>query len=141
MTQCQIEERDAGRPYPRTCPTCGFGGRCVKGLDPKSLKERVDTLEKLDSEAATYVESIIVQRTHFTGEYPYVGWRGLGLALNETLDELEYFKMALNVALKHITPHLPGDSRAVPDWFVACAAVQCGLKDRDGGIKECLEKA
>ena len=22
---CQIEEREAGRPYPRTCQDCGFG--------------------------------------------------------------------------------------------------------------------
>lgn len=43
--------------------------------------------EKLDQEAATYVETPIVMRTNFTGDAPYVGWKGLGLALTEALDE------------------------------------------------------
>jgi hypothetical protein len=47
---------------------------------------RIDTLERIDSEAATHVESVICLRTHFTGEPPYLGWKGLGLALTETLD-------------------------------------------------------
>jgi hypothetical protein len=42
-----------------------------------------------DNEAAKYVESVIVMRTGFTGEPPYVGWKGLGLALTEHLDDLE----------------------------------------------------
>jgi hypothetical protein len=50
------------------------------------IKER-DHFRKLDSEAATYVESVICMRTGFSGEPPYVGWKGLGLALNEALDE------------------------------------------------------
>ena len=33
MTKCQIEEKNAGRAYPRTCPTCGLSGACAKGLD------------------------------------------------------------------------------------------------------------
>lgn len=52
----------------------------------KKLEARVAELERLDREAATHVESLICMRTHFTGEYPYVGWRGLGLALKEHLD-------------------------------------------------------
>jgi hypothetical protein len=50
------------------------------------LRARVEALEKRDSEAATHVESVIAMRTGFTGEMPYVGWKGLGLALNEALD-------------------------------------------------------
>lgn len=51
------------------------------------IVDRIATLEKMDSEAATYVESVICMRTGFTGEPPYVGWEGLGLALDEALDE------------------------------------------------------
>lgn len=47
----------------------------------------IERLRKLDSEASEYVESVICMRTHFTGEPPYVGWKGLGLALNEVLDD------------------------------------------------------
>jgi hypothetical protein len=57
---------------------------------PTLYSRAADALERfqnLDSEAATHVESVIVMRTHFTGEPPYVGWKGLGLALNEALDE------------------------------------------------------
>jgi hypothetical protein len=33
MGQCQLELRQAGKAYPRTCPTCGLSGACVKGLN------------------------------------------------------------------------------------------------------------
>jgi hypothetical protein len=47
-------------------------------------------LRSLDSQAATYVESLICMRSHrFTGKPPYVGWSGLGLALSEDYDELD----------------------------------------------------
>lgn len=46
MSLCQIELMNAGKPYPRTCQTCGLGGACVKGLvrgapdrNPTSLPE------------------------------------------------------------------------------------------------------
>ena len=29
MSICSLEEREAGRSYPRTCPTCGLNG-CTK---------------------------------------------------------------------------------------------------------------
>jgi hypothetical protein len=32
MTICQIEAINAGGSYPRSCPTCGLAGVCVKGL-------------------------------------------------------------------------------------------------------------
>ena len=51
------------------------------------LNEKVAKLKRADSEAAQYVEAVICTRTHFRGDPPYVGWKGLGLALNEALDE------------------------------------------------------
>jgi hypothetical protein len=51
-----------------------------------ALRARVAEVEKRDSEAAHHVESVIAMRTGFTGDRPYVGWKGLGLALNEALD-------------------------------------------------------
>lgn len=32
MSRCQLELKAAGVAYPRTCPTCGLSGACVKGL-------------------------------------------------------------------------------------------------------------
>ena len=51
-----------------------------------ALAARVAVLERMDREAATHVESVICLRTGFTGYPPYVGWKGLGLALGEALD-------------------------------------------------------
>ena len=51
------------------------------------LQSDLDIFMRLDREAATHVESVIVMRTGFTGESLYVGWKGLGLALTEALDE------------------------------------------------------
>lgn len=48
---------------------------------------------------------------------------------------------ALKVALGYLAPQQPGDSRAVDDWFVACAAVQAELDDTDGRIERCLDDA
>lgn len=66
---------------------------CLERHDIKD--KRIAILEKLDQEAATYVESVICLRTHFTGNRPYVGWKGLGLALRETLDILDRYEAAL----------------------------------------------
>ena len=49
----------------------------------------------MDRAAATHVESVLAMRTAFTGELPYVGWKGLGLALNESLDERDAYKKTL----------------------------------------------
>lgn len=54
--------------------------------------ERIEALEQLDREAATHIASIICMRTAFTGDEPYVGWKGLGLALNEALDDHDALK-------------------------------------------------
>lgn len=55
--------------------------------------------------------------------------------------EIEMLRLALNVTLAYHTPYLPGDSRAVPDWFVACTAVACDIADPDGRTKRCLEES
>jgi hypothetical protein len=44
---------------------------------------------RLETEAAKYVESVICMHSaHFTGEPPYVGWEGLGRALQEDYADL-----------------------------------------------------
>lgn len=47
MSVCRIKEREAGRSYPRTCPTCKLSGACEKRLDFKSLKADVLALENV----------------------------------------------------------------------------------------------
>jgi hypothetical protein len=72
-----------------------------------------ERLKKLDREAATYVESVICLKSNrFTGNPPYVGWKGLGLALNEDYDELACFR-AENERL-----------RAALEWIVGCALTE-----------------
>lgn len=51
------------------------------------LRAENERLRKLEAEAASHVEAVICARTNFTGEEPYIGWKGLGLALREALDE------------------------------------------------------
>lgn len=60
------------------------------------LKRKIITLKRLDTEAANHVESVICMRTHFSGDPPYVGWKGLGLALNEALNERDAFEAQLD---------------------------------------------
>ncbi len=62
--------------------------------DPVARKvaRRLRTFLKLDTEASNYVESVICMRTRFTGDPPYVGWKGLGLALSQELDERDRLK-------------------------------------------------
>lgn len=55
----------------------------------------IERLRALDREAAEYVESVICMRTDFTGDPPYVGWKGLGLALTQALDERDRLRAAL----------------------------------------------
>jgi len=61
------------------------------------LKER-DKLRKMDQEAAQYVESVICLRTDFSGEPPYIGWKGLGIALTEALDERDALREQVKTA-------------------------------------------
>ena len=70
-------------------------GYCEMLEEINKLRAERDRYKQLDSEAATYVESVICMRTHFTGDPPYVGWKGLGIALTETLDERDRLREAL----------------------------------------------
>lgn len=72
----------------------GAAEKAAKALE--SIADERDTLRRLDREAATYVESFICMRTDFDGEPPYVGWKGLGLALSEALDERDRLKQGSN---------------------------------------------
>lgn len=76
-----------------------------------SARTEIERLRKLDAEAATHVESLIVMRTHFTGEGQHVGWRGLGLALKEHLDakdaEIERLREALTPFAKEAFRYEP----------------------------------
>lgn len=83
------------------------------------LKEENLRLRQLDREAATHVESVICMRTHFTGEPPYVGWKGLGLALNEALDqkdtaeaEVERLRGERNAAIMEVSRQSAARGRA-----------------------------
>jgi 3-deoxy-D-arabino-heptulosonate 7-phosphate (DAHP) synthase len=64
------------------------------------VRARVATLERMDREAASHVESVICMRTRFTGKPPYVGWKGLGLALTEELDERDRLRQDLSTAIR-----------------------------------------
>lgn len=72
--KCKIEEIDAGRAYPRTCPMCGIGGSCKKRLDRAGLKQTVaeledninlkaDFIDKTMNDAAVDYETISVLRS------------------------------------------------------------------------------
>lgn len=81
---------------------------------PDSKKSRAELIaerdkwRRLDSEAGTHVESVICMRTHFTGYKPYIGWRGLGLALTEVFDERDELRgqvMGLRYTLRCMQKH------------------------------------
>lgn len=76
------------------CDTCLVDARAALS----AAGGEVERLKRLDQEAGTYVESVICMRTGFTGEPPYVGWKGLGLALNEALDERDRLRALLKEA-------------------------------------------
>lgn len=63
--------------------------------DLREITAERDKWRRLETEAAKYVEVPIVMRTDFSGEPPYVGWEGLGLALNEALDERDALRARL----------------------------------------------
>ena len=57
-----------------------------------SLLGHIAQMEAIDSQAATYVESVICMRTDFTGDAPNTGWKGIGMALGEALDERDVLR-------------------------------------------------
>jgi len=65
----------------------------INALDVDRIYKACLRWRKLATDAAKYVESVICLRSNrFTGNQPYVGWKGLGLALREDYDELECAK-------------------------------------------------
>ena len=75
----------------------------------RDIARERDVLRRMDREAATHVESVICMRTYFDGDPPYVGWKGLGLALTEALDERDRLRAELADALREGIP-LPRDT-------------------------------
>lgn len=75
-------------------------------IELNTLRAEVEKWKKLDREAATHVESVICMKSNrFTTEPPYVGWKGLGLALTEDYDELSRLRAEVeskNAALRAI---------------------------------------
>lgn len=47
--RCQIELMNAGGAYPRTCPTCGLSGACVKGLQRQPSRDDATNAAKDDA--------------------------------------------------------------------------------------------
>ena len=91
--------------------------------DVASLTEQRDRLRRLESDAARHVEIPIVQRTHFTGEEPYVGWKGVGLALTETLDQYDKLRERVEKA--------PVATCDADEWFLGGSTDEL-LSDLDG---------
>lgn len=56
----------------------------------EALADR-DKWRSLEREASHYCEIPIALRTNFTGDPPYVGWEGLGLAMTQAFDERDEF--------------------------------------------------
>jgi BMFP domain-containing protein YqiC len=80
------------------------------------LEARVKELEKMDADAATHVESVICMMSdYFIGEPPYVGWKGLGLALREDYAERD----RLRAELDHLTARVAQLEAALVDllWY------------------------
>ena len=80
-------------------------GRLKMTLEEENakLKDRIEELENLDAEAATFVESVIcIESNRFTAEPPYVGWKGLGLALQQDYDELKQLRKGIKAVQKEL---------------------------------------
>lgn len=82
------------------------------GRDLRAAADEIEALREQDRKAATHIESPICMRTHFTGEPPYVGWEGLGLAMREKWDRDEAEIARLRDAMKKARHHA-GSSTSV----------------------------
>ena len=77
-------------------PYEGFDAEGVADI-LEGLAASRDRLAKLDVEAATHVEGVVAMWDRFTGEPPYIGWKGIGLAI---IEEIESLSTQLAAALK-----------------------------------------
>lgn len=68
--------------------------KAYEGLVDESakLKARLSRMKDEISAIHTHLETPIVMRTGFTGDEPYAGWKGLGQALREALDERDFLR-------------------------------------------------
>lgn len=82
---CQL--RPAAEDALRKAYDFGADGLLASRQKVSDLVGKLSAAEAEAEEAAHHVESVICMRTRFTGDPPYVGWKGLGLALTEALDE------------------------------------------------------
>lgn len=88
-----------------------------------ALRAELEKWKYLDREAATHVESVICMKSNrFTAEPPYVGWKGLGLALTEDYAELSRLRAELerkDAALREISTlsWSPTDRETYQDLF------------------------
>jgi hypothetical protein len=86
------------------------GGLAALTLDDaNSLFDIAKRFFELDCQAASQVESVICMRTGFTGEPPYVGWRGLGLALTEAFDARDQLADAIRASFHRVLGRLARD--------------------------------
>ena len=75
--------------------------RLRKSLAAKDAE--IEHWKSLEREAAAYVESVICMYSpNFTGDDPYVGWKGLGLALKRDYEEMN----RMREAFKEINAHM-----------------------------------
>lgn len=119
-------------PELKPCPFCGGEADFESvGMDSRTVWYRVVCSTGCCAGSAP----------HETCEEATVAWNTRADTITALEAENQRLLDALSVAMKKLTPGIPGDSRAVPDWFVACAAVQCGLDDDDGRVAECLRAA
>lgn len=88
------------RGYP---PTAAQGHDLLIGFE--ALEQDRDKWRNLETEAATYIESLICMRTAFKGRPPYVGWKGLGLWLEKEFDKRDA-ALAVVEAARLIPPEL-----------------------------------
>ena len=91
--------------------------------------DRLETLMRLDREAATHVEILICLKSkRFTGEPPYTGWKGLGKALREDYDELAELRRA-NETLRNEVAVLQSNLKAQVE-----ARHQLEVRLKDAGL-------
>ena len=118
------------------------GGGVTDSLCWQAANE-IDRLRREDARPAEHVETVIVMRSRrFTGEPPYVGWKGLGQALREDYAELERLRAEVEalragaVKWREVVPMLL-DELGAEDYRPGNAPGHChdvpGVWDGDNG--------
>lgn len=71
-------------------------------VERDTLRSQLAEAKAKLAQARTYVEGPIAGRTKFDGEPPYVGWKGLGLAMEEAFDDRDSLREQLAEARRRI---------------------------------------